>query len=156
MLPVGFEYITAVPVVTAPPTLNTTDGVPIVSLAVNESVIISPVFAYEALVILFEAIATLLTVGAIVSIIIVLVGEKFVVGLVTVNELPATSAIVPTTLDTPRAEVVCPAPTVYVQLAVVEAVIAVKVQVPPVVLKLTVVVPVVLTGSENVIVVGNV
>ena len=66
MFPDAFTYVTDVSVIAAPPETKVTTGVDIVSLAVNESVTLSPTAA-SVDVELFDAILTLLNVGAVVS-----------------------------------------------------------------------------------------
>jgi hypothetical protein len=61
-----FTYVKDVSVIAAPPERKVTTGVDIVSLAVNESVTLSPTAA-SVDVELFDAILTLLNVGTVVS-----------------------------------------------------------------------------------------
>ena len=64
VFPDVFTYVTDVSVIATPPDLKVTTGVDIVSLAVNESVTLSPTAA-SVDVELFDAILTLLNVGAV-------------------------------------------------------------------------------------------
>ena len=66
VFPDVFTYVTDVSVIAAPPERKVTTGVDIVSLAVNESVTLSPTAA-SVDVELFDAILTLLNVGAVLS-----------------------------------------------------------------------------------------
>jgi hypothetical protein len=66
VFPVVFTYVTDVSVIAAPPETKVTTVVDIVSLAVNESVTLSPTAA-SVDVELFEAILTLLNVGTVLS-----------------------------------------------------------------------------------------
>ena len=66
VFPDVFTYVTDVSVIAAPPERKVTIGVDIVSLAVNESVTLSPTAA-SVDVELFEAILTLLNVGTVLS-----------------------------------------------------------------------------------------
>ena len=66
VFPDVFTYVTDVSVIAAPPDLKVTTGVDIVSLAVNVSVTLLPTAA-SVDVELFDAILTLLNVGAVLS-----------------------------------------------------------------------------------------
>ena len=66
VLPDVFVYVTVSSVIASPPDWKVTVGVAIVSFAVNVNVTISPTLA-KVVVELFDAILTLLNVGAVVS-----------------------------------------------------------------------------------------
>ena len=66
VFPLAFVYVTEVSVIAAPPDLNVTTGVLIVSLAVSVRVTTSPLFATEVMA-LFVTMLTLLRVGVVPS-----------------------------------------------------------------------------------------
>ena len=89
VFPLVFVYVTEVSVIAAPPDLNVTTGVPIVSLAVSVRVITSPSFATVVMA-LFETMLTLLSVGVVVSMPAVTLVE-FDVAVTAVPAFPALS-----------------------------------------------------------------
>ena len=89
------------------------------------------------------------TVGAVVSITMLLFAERLSAGAKLVMTLLSVEVIVPATLVTFKVAVFSPDPTVYVQEAVVELLIPENEQVPPV-LRVATTLPVVLTALEKV------